>query len=155
MKIKFLFFFFSFFLFSCGTIKTEYFDTGEIKNRGRIIKNDLKHGVWKNYSKSGRQSGKTKWKRGVRHGWSEFKSFDGYIWTKTKYVNGKTSIWKIYGINGNLLSKKKHKNGVVTFIKCWDEFGKQIECVCVDPISLEIIECDYCVDNSGNIINCD
>ena len=36
----------------------------------------------KNYSKSGRQSGKTKWKRGVRHGWSEFKSFDRYIWTK-------------------------------------------------------------------------
>ena len=36
MNIKFFLFFF--FLFSCGTIKTEYWDTGEIKNRGRVIK---------------------------------------------------------------------------------------------------------------------
>lgn len=153
MNIKFFLFFF--FFFSCGTIKTEYWDTGEIKNKGRVIKNDLKHGVWKNYSKSGRKSGQKKWKRGVRHGWSEFKSIDSYLWTKTKYIDGNISICRIFATNGNLIGQDKYKNGILIFRKCWDEFGKQIECICVDPISFETIECDYCVDSSGNVINCD
>ena len=49
----------------------------------------------------------------------------------------------------------REENGVLIFRKCWDEFGKQIECICIDPITLETIECDYCVDSSGNVINCD
>lgn len=103
---------------------TSFYVTGNLKEKG-TFRNGIKNGEWITWYETGKMKEINVWRRGVKSNTSKSFGINGDIISETKYKNGKLNGYQTTYGSGKIIAKKKYKNGIEV-IKKEESLDKEI-----------------------------
>lgn len=105
-----------------------YFKSGQIEFESNF-KNRQLHGTERVWYENGQIKVESNWENDQYHGIRKEWYKNGQLKLEENYKDGKEEgLWKLYYENGQLYVEGNYKDGGLISEKCWDWFGKEIDC---------------------------